>query len=729
MIESLEHRRLLAALNIVGTASADKVLISQVGGTVFVKNRGDFKFIVNGDIGVNPDKSKQFEDVDLITIDFGGGKDRLQTDGVSVSIQASGGSGNDTLLGGDGNDELVGGKNNDLIRGGGGNDVIAGDGGDRSGADTIFGDAGDDSINANRGNDAIYGDDNDPDATNDGNDTLRGGDGNDYIDGNYGADSVFGDIGDDFISNIDDNIDTIFGGDGTDRCEPAATDSDVVNADVELQQSLIGAQNLAGFFGVFNGTTRGDVITLSQTGEELTFTFNGLPVIVTLQELRDQAEQQIGDEQLFGIVIRGGDGDDHITLLTPISLNIEVYGDGDNDTLIGSMGSERLAGGVGDDQIDAGAGNDRLIGGSDSDTLVGGAGNDTLIADGGDDRNLNQFGSIGADVVSGGADNDTADYSERSNALEISLDNVANDGESGEGDNVDSTIEQIFAGDGNDLLVGNAAAQTLNGGDGNDTLQGLAGNDRLEGDVRFSSFGGDDQLEGGDGADTLDGGADEFDADVFLGGAGTDTADYSFRTRRVNLSIDGIANDGFPDFSGEDDNIGSDIEFLVGGDGNDTLSGDSSGEFFDGGDGDDSMLGNGGNDTFLDSEGADFHLGGSGIDTMNYDGRRGQLLISLDNVANDGRAGEGDNVRSDIEVIVGGTGNDIITGSAAANTINGQSGNDTITGGGGSDSLIGGKGNDRFFNAGNGIDTIVGGDGTDTADDDADDSISAEVLV
>ena len=109
--------------------------------------------------------------------------------------------------------------------------------------------------------------------------------------------------------------------------------------------------------------------------------------------------------------------------------------------------------------------------------------------------------------------------------------------------------------------------------------------------------------------------------------------------------------------------------------------------------------------------------------------RAGALFISLDNLANDGRAGEGDNVRSDIENVQGGSGNDTIVGSAVANTLNGGSGNDTITGNGGDDSLIGGKGNDRFFNAGNGEDTIVGGDGNDIADEDAEDSISAVSLV
>ena len=45
---------------------------------------------------------------------------------------------------------------------------------------------------------------------------------------------------------------------------------------------------------------------------------------------------------------------------------------------------------------------------------------------------------------------------------------------------------------------------------------------------------GNDTLDGGEGTDTLDGGAD------------TDTADYSSRSTAVNVTLDGVDNDGIP---------------------------------------------------------------------------------------------------------------------------------------------------------------------------------------
>jgi Ca2+-binding RTX toxin-like protein len=86
--------------------------------------------------------------------------------------------------------------------------------------------------------------------------------------------------------------------------------------------------------------------------------------------------------------------------------------------------------------------------------------------------------------------------------------------------------------------------------------------------------------------------------------------------------------------------------------------------------------------------------------------------------ADDGAALEGDNVRSDIEIIKGGAGNDILTAYPILTTdvvLIGNAGNDILTGGGGNDDICGGAGDDTFpDNAGN--DNIVGGAGLDTID-------------
>jgi Ca2+-binding RTX toxin-like protein len=53
------------------------------------------------------------------------------------------------------------------------------------------------------------------------------------------------------------------------------------------------------------------------------------------------------------------------------------------------------------------------------------------------------------------------------------------------------------------------------------------------------------------------------------------------------------------------------------------------------------------------------------------------VTVSLDNVANDGQAGENDNAR-DAESIIGGAGNDVLIGNAARNTLRGLFGNDRL---------------------------------------------------
>src|SRR5581483_5080858 len=63
--------------------------------------------------------------------------------------------------------------------------------------------------------------------------------------------------------------------------------------------------------------------------------------------------------------------------------------------------------------------------------------------------------------------------------------------------------------------------------------------------------------------------------------------------------------------------------------------------------------------------------------------------VSIDGVANDGSAGEKDNVSSDIEELDGSAFNDTLTGSSKNNTIYGEKGNDLINGMGGNDDLIG----------------------------------------
>ena len=134
-------------------------------------------------------------------------------------------------------------------------------------------------------------------------------------------------------------------------------------------------------------------------------------------------------------------------------------------------------------------------------------------------------GGLGADRLSGDNGHDTADYSARTAALTIDLDDQADDGELAEADNVTSSVESVIGGSGNDTITGGIVDNQLYGEGGNDTMHGGDGNDAL--------YGGDgaDHLFGDRGVDVLDGGndADKLDgrdgvADQLRCGAGKDEA-------------------------------------------------------------------------------------------------------------------------------------------------------------------------------------------------------------
>lgn len=145
------------------------------------------------------------------------------------------------------------------------------------------------------------------------------------------------------------------------------------------------------------------------------------------------------------------------------------------------------------------AGADTLRGGSGTDQFFGGVGNDTTAGNGGNDIYNADLPIDGADSFAGGSGVDTAAYNNRSAALTITLNGVANDGAAGEGDNVGADVENVFAGFGSDVVQGNGVANEIRAGQGADTISGLGGNDTLN---AADGTGGNDSLDGGAGTDT-----------------------------------------------------------------------------------------------------------------------------------------------------------------------------------------------------------------------------------
>lgn len=160
----------------------------------------------------------------------------------------------------------------------------------------------------------------------------------------------------------------------------------------------------------------------------------------------------------------------------------------------------------------------------------------------------------------------------------------------------------------NEVILGGNNADTLIGGTGNDDIFGFPGDDDLSGGA------GNDTLVGGDGDDIVNGGAGDdflvagsgFGFDTYDGGAGTDT--LSFSSTFLGITVD--LGTGTASGSEIDTDTITNIEVLIGGDGDDFLDGDA---------GINEIFGGAGNDIIDGSGGTDIIDGGSGDDIIGFD--------------------------------------------------------------------------------------------------------------
>jgi hypothetical protein len=182
-----------------------------------------------------------------------------------------------------------------------------------------------------------------------------------------------------------------------------------------------------------------------------------------------------------------------------------------------------------------GAGDDRLEGPEAAGALfVGGPGSDEMTGGTRPDR-FESNRRDGSDTMAGGApppldadyypSYDEVSYA-RSSSVRVELDGRPNDGARREHDNV-LGIEGVWAGGGDDVLIGGPGAEFMYGGAGRDLLLGRGGADRLVGGDDFSvgrdlPVGSSDRLEGGAGPDVLDG---QGGRDLLIGGRGRDQLD------------------------------------------------------------------------------------------------------------------------------------------------------------------------------------------------------------
>lgn len=323
-----------------------------------------------------------------------------------------------------------------------------------------------------------------------------------------------------------------------------------------------------------------------------------------------------------------------------------VSGVANFENIIGTGFADRLSGDAGSNSLSGNGGNDTLNGRGGDDILNGGAGNDTYV-----------FGdSFGSDNLTDTAGSNVLDFSGLSTSLNFNYAWLT------EASTVDSMVTwnagalfgTIYAGQAGDVLIGSNLDETFFGNGGNDTIN--------------AAFGAD-QVFGGDGDDLFI----ESSAtgnDIYDGGAGNDTLDYSDSTQLAFLHL---ADNGHHavDINGSTDTV-SNVETVIGGSGNrDILDG-----------------------RFLSS--------GIGVDLSTNSLNAGWTGIST---------------VIGFETVYGTALNDTLTGDAGDNTLVGMDGNDILTGGAGNDALFGTNGDDLFVEGDDsGSDAYDGGAGNDTVD-------------
>jgi len=143
-----------------------------------------------------------------------------------------------------------------------------------------------------------------------------------------------------------------------------------------------------------------------------------------------------------------------------------------------------------------------------------------------------------------------------------------------------------------------------------------------------------------------------------------------------------------------------------------------------------------GNDTLVTGPAAGAYLlGGAGADLMvssadccaiaGYDDHdRAGVRVTLDGTANDGVAGEGDDVRT--SGVIGSRGPDVITGDARANSLTGSGGADVLDGAGSDDSINATLEDAQASDGPDGPDTVTCGAGNDDVVADANDKAGVD---
>lgn len=220
----------------------------------------------------------------------------------------------------------------------------------------------------------------------------------------------------------------------------------------------------------------------------------------------DEIEFELKDFE--GLHVTGGGGDDDIIMgASGINFNWGVEGSASDLDLtfddVANITGVQISGGNGDDRLDANGGlatgseapypailngnngPDLLVGGDAADQLgmlEQGAGPDELDGARGNDL---MHGGLEDDIIDGGGGVDTAHFGLAA-AVTVDLAIFEEEQDTGAGNDLLDSIENVTGSPGNDVILGNADMNVLQGQGGDDRLDGRGGQDSL-----FGGAGGD----------------------------------------------------------------------------------------------------------------------------------------------------------------------------------------------------------------------------------------------
>jgi len=424
-----------------------------------------------------------------------------------------------------------------------------------------------------------------------------------------------------------------------------------------------------------------------------------------------------------------------------------AHDQGGNDTIMTGSGNDLIFGGFGQDDIRAGDGNNVVFGdngtavysaglailfqslspeNSDDDSIVTGSGDDTVIAghgadtiDAGNGNNI-VLGDEGVIILVGGV------------PVEIASEHFD-----------EGLVDIITTGSGHDLIIGGHGADVINAGDGNNVVIGDNGVMFLSGGVisrleaLAPAIGGVDTITTGSGHDIIMGGAA---GDVIDAGDGNNVVAGDHATITFQGGAFATLTPTTPEIGGDDT--------IRTGSGHDRIVGGTGADWIDAGDGHNVVVGDhaiilqpGGQLTTVESvapvEGAadliftgagnDLIIGGTGGDTIHAGAGNdlvlgdhalvtGTILLELlplamhvhpftfisiftQNFDANGRPIGGD------DVIFAGAGDDIVFGQQGNDIIFGEAGDDDLVGG---HNVTGGQDGNDIIYGGAGFDVITG---------------------